>query len=85
MMDRIFISEALAKRNKIDPFLKWMVTEDEKWVTCDTIVRKQSWSKRSESTQTVAKSGQTPRKFLQRIWWDWKAKFIMSCFRRAKH
>ncbi|GFS86113.1 histone-lysine N-methyltransferase SETMAR [Trichonephila clavipes] len=30
MMDRISICEALAKRNAIDPFLKRMVTRDEK-------------------------------------------------------
>ncbi|GFT90201.1 histone-lysine N-methyltransferase SETMAR [Trichonephila clavipes] len=30
MMDRIFICEALAKRNEIDTFLKQMVTGDEK-------------------------------------------------------
>ncbi|GFW84465.1 histone-lysine N-methyltransferase SETMAR [Trichonephila clavipes] len=40
MMDRISIWEALAKRNEIDSFLKWMVTEDEKWVTYDSIGRK---------------------------------------------
>ncbi|GFU79823.1 hypothetical protein TNCV_3688991, partial [Trichonephila clavipes] len=56
MMDRISIGEALAKRNEIDPFLKWMVTGDEKWVTYYNIVRKRSWSKRSESAQTVTKS-----------------------------
>ncbi|GFY01576.1 histone-lysine N-methyltransferase SETMAR [Trichonephila clavipes] len=38
MMDGISICEALAKRNKIDPFLKRMVTGDEKWVTYDNIV-----------------------------------------------
>ncbi|GFU97390.1 mariner transposase [Trichonephila clavipes] len=32
MMDRISISDALAKRNEIDPFLKRMATGDEKWV-----------------------------------------------------
>ncbi|GFV65331.1 histone-lysine N-methyltransferase SETMAR [Trichonephila clavipes] len=40
MMDRISICEALANRNEIDPFLKRMVTEDEKWVPYDNIVRK---------------------------------------------
>ncbi|GFW21340.1 histone-lysine N-methyltransferase SETMAR [Trichonephila clavipes] len=30
MMEIISIYEAWAKRNEIDPFLKWMVTEDEK-------------------------------------------------------
>ncbi|GFY11672.1 histone-lysine N-methyltransferase SETMAR [Trichonephila clavipes] len=33
MMDRISICQALAKRNEIDPFLKRMVTGDERWVT----------------------------------------------------
>ncbi|GFU07433.1 histone-lysine N-methyltransferase SETMAR [Trichonephila clavipes] len=32
MMDRISICEVLVKRNEIDPFLKRMVTGDEKWV-----------------------------------------------------
>ncbi|GFT42517.1 histone-lysine N-methyltransferase SETMAR [Trichonephila clavipes] len=40
MMDRIFICEAVAKRNEIDPFLKQMVTGNEKWVTYGNIVRK---------------------------------------------
>ncbi|GFT97945.1 mariner transposase [Trichonephila clavipes] len=31
MMDRISICKSLAKRNEIDPFLKRMVTGDEKW------------------------------------------------------
>lgn len=41
-MDRISICKALAKRNEIDPFLKRKVTEDEKSVTYETIVRKRS-------------------------------------------
>ncbi|GFV91901.1 histone-lysine N-methyltransferase SETMAR [Trichonephila clavipes] len=40
MMDRISICEALAKRNEINPLLKRVVTEDEKWVTYDNIMRK---------------------------------------------
>ncbi|GFW22258.1 histone-lysine N-methyltransferase SETMAR [Trichonephila clavipes] len=38
MMDRISICETLAKRNEIDPFLKRMVTGDEKWVPYNNIV-----------------------------------------------
>ncbi|GFV50389.1 histone-lysine N-methyltransferase SETMAR [Trichonephila clavipes] len=72
MMDRISICETLAKRNEIDPFLKLMVTGDEKWVTFYNIVRKRSWSKCSEAAQTVAKPGLSARKILLRIWWDWK-------------
>ncbi|GFV48191.1 histone-lysine N-methyltransferase SETMAR [Trichonephila clavipes] len=72
MMDRISICKALAKRNEIDPFLKWMVAGDEKWVTYHNIVRKRSWSKCGEAAQTVAKPGLTVRKALLCIWWDWK-------------
>ncbi|GFU86750.1 histone-lysine N-methyltransferase SETMAR, partial [Trichonephila clavipes] len=60
MMDRISICEALVKRNEIDPFLKWMVTGDEKWVTYYNIVRKRSWSKCGEAAQTeMLPHGQT--------------------------
>ncbi|GFV63335.1 histone-lysine N-methyltransferase SETMAR [Trichonephila clavipes] len=38
IMDQISISKALAKRNKINSFLKRMVTGDEKLVTYDNIV-----------------------------------------------
>ncbi|GFW93966.1 histone-lysine N-methyltransferase SETMAR [Trichonephila clavipes] len=38
MINRIFICEALAKWNEIDPFLQRMVTGEEKWVTYDNIV-----------------------------------------------
>ncbi|GFV28769.1 mariner transposase [Trichonephila clavipes] len=72
MMDRISICEALAKRNEIVPFLKRMVTGDEKCVTYDNIVQKRSWSKRGEAAQMVAKPGLTSRKVLLCIWWDWK-------------
>ncbi|GFV51700.1 mariner transposase [Trichonephila clavipes] len=68
MMDRIPICEALTKQNEIDPFLKRMVNEDEKWVAYDNIVRKRSWSKRGEAAQTVAKPRLTTRKALMCIW-----------------
>ncbi|GFX99641.1 histone-lysine N-methyltransferase SETMAR [Trichonephila clavipes] len=71
-MDRISICEALDKVNEIGPFLKWIVTEDEKWVTYDNIVRKRSWSKRGEAAQMVARPGLTSKKVLLCIWWNWK-------------
>ncbi|GFW73247.1 histone-lysine N-methyltransferase SETMAR [Trichonephila clavipes] len=37
MMARIVVCGVLAQWNEINPFLKWMVTGDEKWVTYDNI------------------------------------------------
>ncbi|GFX74175.1 histone-lysine N-methyltransferase SETMAR [Trichonephila clavipes] len=49
-----------------------MVTDDEKCVTYDNIVRKQSWSKHGEAAQMVAKPGLTSKMVLLCIWGDWK-------------
>ncbi|GFS68866.1 uncharacterized protein TNCV_409411 [Trichonephila clavipes] len=68
MMDRISICEALAKRKKINPFRKRMVTGDEKRVAYYNIVQKRSWSKCCEAAQTVAKPELTARKVLLCIW-----------------
>ena len=64
--------ESLLNRNKIDPFLKRMVTGDEKWVTYDNVKRKRSGSKSGEAAQTVAKPGLMARKVLLCVWWDWQ-------------
>ena len=61
-MDRVSICESLLKQNDIEPFLKQMIAGDEKWITYDNNVRKKSWSKRGEASQTVAKPVLTPRK-----------------------
>ncbi|GFY32476.1 mariner Mos1 transposase [Trichonephila clavipes] len=72
MMDRISICEALTKRNEIVPFLKRMMTGDEKCVIYDNILRKRSWSMRGEAAQTVANPGLMDLKVLLCIWWDGK-------------
>jgi len=43
--DRITISEMLLKRNKMEPFLKRIITGYEKWLKHENIKRKRSWSK----------------------------------------
>ena len=53
--------KSLLNRNKINPFLKRMVTGDEKWVIYDNVKRKRWWSKSGEADQTVAKPGLTAR------------------------
>ncbi|GFV95400.1 histone-lysine N-methyltransferase SETMAR [Trichonephila clavipes] len=79
--DRISICEALAKGTEINPFLKRMLTWDEKWITYDNIVQKRSLSKRGEDVQTVVKPG----RFYCAFSGSRKEKFIMSCFHMIKH
>ena len=40
MMDRINICDTLLKRNETEPFVKRMITGDEKWITYDNPTRK---------------------------------------------
>jgi len=70
--DRITISEMLLKRNEMEPFLKRIITGDEKWVKYENIKRKRSWSKVDDPPQTISKPGLTKNKLLLSVWWDWK-------------
>ncbi|KAG5340239.1 INDY1 protein, partial [Acromyrmex heyeri] len=45
MMDRINLCDTQLKRNEIEPFLKRMITDDEKWITYDNRTRKRLWIK----------------------------------------
>lgn len=83
-MDRISICESLLNRNKVDPFLKRMVTGDEKWITYDNVKRKRSWSNRGEPAQTVAKPGLTARKFCCVFGGIGRESSTMSCSPTAK-
>jgi len=44
LIDRITICKMLLKRNKMEPFLKRIITGDEKWVKYKNIKRKRSCS-----------------------------------------
>jgi len=61
LMDRISICESLLKRNKIEPFLKRLITHDEKSIT--TIIYEEDRD-RNKMKQTMAKSGLTPKKVM---------------------
>ena len=72
-MDRINICDTLLKRNEIEPFLKRMITGDEKWITYDNPTRKRSWIKKGEKAQAILKSGLTRKKMMLCVWWDWNS------------
>ena len=58
------------KRNEIEPFLKRMITGDEKWITYDNPTRKRSWIKKREKAQAIAKPGLTRKKVMLCVWWE---------------
>ena len=69
-MDQINICDTLLKRNEIEPFLKRMITGDEKLITYDNPIRKRLWIKKGEKAQAIAKPGLTRKKVM--CVWDWK-------------
>ncbi|XP_011053166.1 PREDICTED: histone-lysine N-methyltransferase SETMAR-like [Acromyrmex echinatior] len=77
MIDRINICDTLLKRNEIEPFLKRMITGDEKWITYDNRTRKRSWIKEGEKAQAIAKPGLTTKKVMLCV----GRESFMSCYR----
>jgi len=69
---RIDACDVHLKRNESDPFLKRIITGDEKWIIYDNVNRKRSWSKHDEPPQTISKADIHQKKILLSIWWDWK-------------
>ncbi|XP_025158757.1 histone-lysine N-methyltransferase SETMAR-like [Harpegnathos saltator] len=72
LMDRISICDSLYKRNEGTPFLKQIVTGDEKWIIYNNVDRKRSWGKRNEPLLATPKAGLHPKKVMLCVWWDWK-------------
>ena len=57
LMQRINSCDLLKKRNENDPFLKRLITGNEKWVVYNNIKRKRSWSRPRKPAQTISKAG----------------------------
>ncbi|XP_012060168.1 PREDICTED: histone-lysine N-methyltransferase SETMAR-like [Atta cephalotes] len=72
LMDRISICDSLYKRNEKTPFLKQVVTGNEKWIIYNNVERKRSWGKRNEPLLTTPKTDLHPKKVMLCVWWDWK-------------
>ena len=70
LANRMSICNSLLKRHESDPFLKRIVTGDEKWIIYDNIVRKRSWGIAGEPPNVTPKAGLHPKKILLSIWWD---------------
>ncbi|XP_032685598.1 histone-lysine N-methyltransferase SETMAR-like [Odontomachus brunneus] len=84
MIDRINICDTLLKRNEIEPFLKKMITGDEKWVTYDNRTRKRSWTEKEEKAQAIVKPGLTTKKVMCVCGGIGRESLTMSCYRSVK-
>ena len=62
----------MLKRNEESPFLKQLITGDEKWIIYINIKRKRSWVKPNDSPIQQPKADLHPKKVLLSVWWDWK-------------
>ena len=72
LTNRINACDMHLKRNEFDPFLKRIITGDEKWIVYNNVNRKRSWSKRDEPSQTTSKADIHQKKVMLSVWWDWK-------------
>ena len=72
LLDHISACDSLLKRNENIPFVKQVVTGDEKLILYNNVERKRLWGKRNEPPLTTPKAGLHPKKVMLCIWWDWK-------------
>ena len=72
LTQRISICDSLLKRNEFDPFLKNLITGDEKWIVYNNVNRKRSWVMQDEPAQTTSKAEIHQKKIMLSVWWDYK-------------
>ncbi|GFT87087.1 hypothetical protein TNCV_2748481 [Trichonephila clavipes] len=85
MMDRISVCEALAKRNEIDPFLKRMVTGDEKGSHTTILCVNDHGQSAVKHLKRWPNQNKRPGKFYCVFGETGKESFIRRCFRMTKH
>jgi len=69
---RMSVCDQLIKREENDPFLKRMITGDEKWIVYNNVSRKRSWNRQDEAPEKQAKAEVHQKKVMLSMWWDWK-------------
>ena len=70
LTNRMSVCDQLIKREENDPFLKCMITGDEKWIVYNNVSRKKSW-RRDEAPERQAKAEIHQKKIMLSMW-DWK-------------
>ena len=62
LLDHISACDSLLKHNENIPFLKQIVTGDEKWILYNNVEWKRSWGKRNEPPTTTPNASLHPRR-----------------------
>ena len=68
LTQRISICDSLLKRNEIDPFLKRLITGDQKWIVYNNVNGKRSWMMEDEPAQTTPKAETHRKKIMLSVW-----------------
>lgn len=69
---RLSICTSLYSRNRKKPFLRRIITGDEKWIFYDNPKRKKSWVNPGQPALTQPKRDLHGKKIMLCIWWDQK-------------
>ena len=69
-LQRQTICTSLLARNEVNPFLRRIITGDEKWVLYVNVERKKQWLSPSQTPIPTPKAGLHPKKVLLCVWWD---------------
>ncbi|GFW35816.1 histone-lysine N-methyltransferase SETMAR [Trichonephila clavipes] len=77
---RITTQRTASQHHENDPFLKRIITGDEKWVVYNNVKRKRSWRKKDEPAQTISKADIHQKKVMLSVWWDFKGIVFFLAF-----
>ena len=72
LLDQISTCDSQLKRSENVPFLKQIMTGDEKCILYNNVEQKRSWSKWNEPSPTTSVAALHPKKVMLCIWWDQK-------------
>lgn len=82
LTNRLNVCDMHLKRNENYPFLKQIITGDEKWIVYNNVNRKRSWCKHDEAPQTTPKADIHQKKIMLSVWWDWKGVVYFELLKR---
>lgn len=66
------VCDILLKKNSTEPFLKRVITGDEKWILYRNVTQKKSWVPKGSQPAAIAKPEIHQKKVMLSCWWDCK-------------